>query len=169
MSIIYDALNKVEKNGVNNSEKKENKKQPLNLKIYLLYGLILVLGFIGSKVIFSLLSGQPESVKAASVQQAVNTPKKPAAVAVVQAPVSATSVEKSPSSTTTPSEDKVIEPPPLVLNGTFVSPEEKLALINNNIVREGEQIEGVNVVSISEGKVEMEYQGLKFSLTSAAK
>jgi len=174
MSIIYDALNKVEKNNPNSQGNDPKNKKPQSHKLYVLYGLILILGFIGAKAIVSLVFVAPkkqETIKPTSVvvkkevlvPREVLIPKE--ALSVSQD--SGQAADKIANQEQLPAKEvKNIEPPPLVLNGVFISPNEKYAIINNQIVREGDKIDGATVLSIMESKVEVDYEGFKISITS---
>jgi len=59
------------------------------------------------------------------------------------------------------------EPPLLVLNGTLLSDGEKFAIINNQIVKMGDEIDGAVVKRITVNAVELEFAGKPLSITSA--
>jgi hypothetical protein len=60
-----------------------------------------------------------------------------------------------PKSIPIPSPEEIKEEPPLnlILQATFISGKEKIALINGQIVKEGEQVEDKTVVSIEKNRV----------------
>jgi type II secretory pathway component PulC len=55
---------------------------------------------------------------------------------------------------------------PLVLNGVFFSQDEACALINNRVVKVGDEIEGATVRNIDADKVELEIRGSKITLST---
>jgi len=59
------------------------------------------------------------------------------------------------------------EPPLLVLNGTLLSDGEKFAIINNQIVKMGDEIDGAVVKKITVNAVELEFAGKPLCITSA--
>ncbi len=58
------------------------------------------------------------------------------------------------------------EPPTLTLNGVFFEQGEGFALINNNIVRVGDEIEGAKVKEITITCVSLEFDGKTIKLLS---
>jgi len=174
MSIIYDALNKVEKNNSQPSENKTSKENNKNIKLYILYALILILGFIGAKAAVSLVFVAPDK-KAEVVKQPksvvlpVASSSSTPVTQPTQLPVPPVASQPVVSDQVPVKEVKDIEPPPLALNGVFVSPDEKYAIINNQIVREGDKVDGATVLTISENKVDLDYNGLKISVSTSGK
>jgi type II secretory pathway component PulC len=55
---------------------------------------------------------------------------------------------------------------PLILNGVFFSQDEACALINNRVVKVGDEIEGATVRKIDADKVELEIRGSKITLST---
>lgn len=153
MSIIYDALKKIEKSKSvtpENAPKKDASSRP-KPKMYLLYILVVCLGWGIANLFFSFFTRPPQ----------VGKPKKIAALPALPQPV-----------TTAPPEVKVKEeiklPLPevrrqsefsLVLNGVFFSQDEGYALINNRIVKAGDIIDGAFIKHIGLEEVEVEFEG----------
>lgn len=61
---------------------------------------------------------------------------------------------------------KPASPPLLVLNGTFLSDGEEFAIINNQIVKTGDEIDGAAVKRIRANNVELEFDGKPLYITS---
>lgn len=143
MSIIYDALKKVEQstksaNGKNITSEitKDDKKQ--HPKKYLLYGTVVLFGVFAASLFFSLFSKKP-------IPQELPPPapaSSPAPIAVT-APPALEQEAKNP--------EQVF----FALNGIFFSEDEGYALINNRIVKVGDEIQGATVVRITSDEVEL--------------
>lgn len=149
MSIIYDALNKLEKFGVNlNSGPKPKEIKSAKVKIYILYTLIIILGFFVTKTFFSFVLSSSyklnndltakEITPVSLAKNEIKNEEKPKEVVVVEP-------QKAPASA-------------LTLNGIFFSPPESYALVNNKIIREGDNIEGATLVKITQDSVELKAQ-----------
>lgn len=151
MSIIYEALKKVEKNQaaepavVQKKQSSKTAKTSPAVRPYLLYV------FLACVLVFALnLTLQNKNPKQASIHP-------------VKQPVSAsTSAEKAQQPL------KAVEPLPapkkgiselLILNGVFFSGKEGYAIINNQIVKKGDVVEGALIKKIELGLVEVEYEG----------
>ncbi len=63
-------------------------------------------------------------------------------------------------------EKAAAEPPLLILNGTLLSDGEQFAIINNQIVKAGDEIKGAEVIKISANSVELEFSGRTLRITS---
>jgi hypothetical protein len=147
MSIIYEALKKVEGSFVLAQEKKpaaEDKSGPKRYSYFLYLLLIVAAGFLAANTVFNLLSGQVKNTA-------------PAPLAVTAAPPADTAVVL----TYTPPP----QPPAFTLNGIFFSQEEGFALINNQIVKNGDEVDGAKVVRIGPDEVELEAAGLAIKLS----
>lgn len=150
MSIIYDALKKVEQsaNGKNITTKitEDDKKQ--YLRNYLLYGAVVLLGVFTASLFFSLFSKKPIPPKLPLPAPAPS----PLPMAV----------------TATPALEQEVKPreASFVLNGIFFSENEGYALINNRIVKIGDEIEGATVVRITSDQVELKQANTSRLLTT---
>ena len=160
MSIIYDALKKVETKIADSGIKPEVldfPKKPLSkLKIYLFYLLILVAVFLIAGIIFILSGPQKKPFKkittAVSEKLKLPTPAKEPPTTPILPLLS----EAPPGGA----------PPVLVLNGVFFSQNQGYALINNQIVREGDVINGATVERINLQGVELKSEGSLISLST---
>lgn len=141
MSIIYDALRKIdESNSIISSTKINRKMNKSNLKIYLLYACVACAGFFIAGIFWRFL---------AKSLPANNTP---------------IAEQNLASQETTVAEPKVDVKPAFTLNGVFFSQNEGYALINNQIVKEGDVISGAIVKRIILDEVELEYAGAVIKL-----
>ncbi|MDP2938888.1 MAG: hypothetical protein Q8O13_02245 [Candidatus Omnitrophota bacterium] len=137
MSIIYDALKKVQNQfPMPNSVKNKN-----NIWLWLSIGSI-TLGFLGCGFVLMLLINsssqktvikniKPENNKPTETLKAINLPQ----------------ISKQTSSNT------------LVLNGIISMEGEYLALINNQILKEGDYIQDMRILSITKERVELYSKG----------
>ncbi len=153
MSIINEALKKTEEH----LQKNTAKATPLPLKpsgpkSVLLYILILLIGFLLSNFIITLLRNKTQTIQ---------TPKKNTDAA--------TQIIIPPSPPILPSlpeeEHKPIEPS-FVLNGIFFSDNDGYALVNNQIVRENDYVDGAKVGEITANSIELDNAGEKITLTT---
>jgi hypothetical protein len=170
MSIIYDALKKVE-NKVGQikaqtfavSPKKEKNFQ---VKIFILSLLVLGIGFVMAKMLFSFtLTTRLQRLALPSFNQP--QPPKSEVIDVVQEPLekpipAEPNVSKSPAIESEP-------PATLLLNGVFFSSQEGYALINNQILKEGDSVEGAKVMRITLEGVELEEAGVRTKLPISKK
>jgi hypothetical protein len=161
MSIIYDALKKAEKTIHGNLETDIHiKPQNSNLKFKLiaLYVGIICLGLIAGNIIFNYLS-RPKKTIAMNAQPLINPPvDKKSAVEK-----EAESSPKQPIPTLPAIENEAREP--FVLNGIFFSQDEPFALINNQIVRIGDTVDGALVLRITAKEVELNSAGATIKLS----
>lgn len=124
MSIIYEALKKVERADLFRQNVSRNQQKPRpnrKLKILLIYLIVICAGIVIAKL--SPLSPPTVQKKA-----------EPITLVVPQAP--------QPKHT-------------FVLNGVFFSDEEGYALINNKVVKEGDELDGRLVKKITMDEVEL--------------
>lgn len=154
MSIINEALKKTEEDIQRSADKKNARadiKKPKNT--FLLYALILLTGLFFGNLIFNLLShkiktGATENKTIVTPAQTI--PLAPPAIASPALPV----------------EEKTA-PPSLVLNGIFFSDDDDgYALVNNQIVRENESVDGVLVKKITASSVELDNRGEIITLST---
>lgn len=168
MSIIYDALKKVENSLMNSGgQKKEapvpqvkavppkiNKTPGFKPKVFLLVILLACLGvFIANMVMKKpaspIVKNEPQSLPPAKEKEAL---PKEAPVELIK-PIEPADKRKQLQSQ-------------LVLNGVFFSGDEGYALINNHIMKTGDSIEGATVVKITQEEVELSYEGANFKLST---
>jgi hypothetical protein len=146
MSIINEALKKAEQSIHNNLAKETSLSDTKPAaKPYILYILILAAGLFISNFIFGLLSHR------------IKTPP------AVKTPVKEITAEPAP----------VILPAPLleenkafILNGIFFSDNDGYALVNNQIVREGDLVDTATVKTITANSVELDNAGKIITLST---
>lgn len=144
MSIIYDALKKVEKTLVNENPKPKPKS-------YLLVALAACLVLFIANILIKLQP--PRLDKKDTVLQPL--PK------AVSPPESAPVEDTAEAPKETPSS--------FALNGVYFSGGEGYALINNRIVKEGDKVNGATVTQIFLDEVELEKEGSVIKLSNTAK
>lgn len=148
MSIIYDALKKVETAGIDDSGAKIDKGLDKVIKskpvIYLLYALIICLGFLLASFIYRWLLPKPLLSASKHSAEPILLPVSPEI-----------ETKKSTSG--------------FNLNGIFFSEDGCYALINNQIVREGDKIAGATVVEITLDAVKLDSNGTVIELPSKAR
>jgi hypothetical protein len=168
MSIIYDALKKVEGKSV----KVENKDSVLvkpksNLSIYLISILVAVAGFFLANQGFEMFIKGPKD-------KVIKPARKDTKMPQPQFNFIAPEPEKTSSPTTNiiPAtkenklkENKKIEIPRFILNGTFLSGKEVYALINNQIVKEGDMIDGATGITIEQDKAKLKFNDIDIDLS----
>lgn len=150
MSIIYDALKKVEKNI--NLEPKVEKLEKTKLQffkvrpgLYLIYILVACIGIFSGNLLFNLLS-RPKSISFKQTQPSLpiqGTETETIHSAQFLKPLPKTKERNEPEES-------------FVLNGIFFSDNEGYALINNQIVKIGDTIKGATVKDIKLNEVELE-------------
>ena len=167
MSIIYDALKKIEKKieaaPRKDQEAKSVKKSKRPLGAYLAYAFVVCVGILIGNMVFGsfrqkVKAGYAPSVKLpplasspAGTRPLAQLPETILAPATAD-PGSAKKQNKAPAA------------PILTLNGVFFSDDGGYALINNRIVREGDTIEGIKIVRISSEEVELDNNGTPLKL-----
>ncbi|MDP2928094.1 MAG: hypothetical protein Q8N80_04790 [Candidatus Omnitrophota bacterium] len=153
MSIINEALKKTEEYLQKNAAKDNLlAPKPAGAKPFLLYILILLAGLSLGNFIFNLLSHelqttQTQKLNALPVIQTTNSP--PAAALPSQPPE-----EKKPAELN------------FVLNGIFFSDNDGYALVNNQIVRENDYVDGAKVGLITTNTVELDNAGQRITLST---
>ncbi|OGX43894.1 MAG: hypothetical protein A3G38_03065 [Omnitrophica WOR_2 bacterium RIFCSPLOWO2_12_FULL_51_8] len=160
MSIIYDALKKVECSAAAETKPRLKAKisKPRKIGLAAAYLLAAGLGVMLGNFIFSVLISPSTPARDAPAKQAMQEPPKaaaplaPAGLALEQAPPA-----------------KVSGAPNLVLNGIFFSRDEGYALINNQIVKEGDEVDGATVKEINIDEVELAALGSTIKLSCRAK
>lgn len=162
MSIIYDALKKVEaKFGSTNNinpEAKRDKKPKTSPKIYLVYLLVIALGIFSANILYRLFTPSfkisAKDYKIPDIIPAQESPQKTIATQAV-----------SPMQPSPPGESA----PALVLNGIFFSGDDAYALINNRIVKVGDDIEGLVVKKIDVNEVELKNKDSTIKLSTESR
>ena len=156
MSIIYDALKKVETSLTGDAKTKIAKGVKSKPKIYLLYALMICLGLFIANIFYGRLSQKKPVLKTTDIAG--------------QPPVDKKEPYLAPTLPTAALEASVKEALPVfTLNGVFFSGGEGYALINNRIVKKGDKIERANVVQIFLDEVELELDGSIINLSNSAR
>lgn len=155
MSIINEALKKtgqfIQENETKNNPPAKIIPGPKPLLIYIL---ILLVGILLSKFIFAMLSQKPEGSGLAS-----NKPQGDE-IKIIQPPA------VLPVGPVLPSENNKTPQPKFVLNGIFFSENDGYALVNNQIVRENDSVDGAKVTRITVNSVELDSDGKLTSLST---
>lgn len=164
MSIINDALKKVQFNMNHYSySNKVSTPQAQNPQVQqswdhkngLLWGITLMIGLavLGCATLIIFIVSASRQTKVASVRKT-----SPATTNVREI---VNMISNSPSAATGQDQADV-----LILNGIIFSDTEQLALINNQILKAGDYIEGKRVLSISSDKVELFDKGEVITLST---
>lgn len=154
MSIIYDALKKVEESSLPALKGKTNKEMPVSknkMQNYLIYALFLALGLFFANMFFSYLTRQPPLV------QPKNKLLEPIALPIQQVNPALHAVIQN---------TEVAPKPTFILNGVFSSGNEGYALINNQIVKIGDKINGAVVKKITAEEVTISFEGSEIKLVT---
>lgn len=161
MSIIYDALKKVE--STQNNSPKAAPKEILTDKhrIYLLSALMVCLGLFTVNILYGWLSQRPR-LKTGGI-----TAKNRPTVEKTEAVYSYTPLFDNASILQKGGYFRII--PIFTLNGVFFSGREGYALINNQIVKKGDKIEGATVAKISLDEVNLDLDGSIIKLSNNEK
>jgi len=152
MSIINEALKKTEQYIQKNAEKENlllNSKP--NVKPILLYILILLIGLFLGNTIFNLLRSKTKPIKSAEKIDLGNE-KTVTPVVLLSTPILST----------IPSTNK----DEFVLNGIFFSDNDGYALVNNQIVRENDLVDGTKVSKITANTVELKQEDKIITLST---
>jgi len=156
MSIIYDALKKIQKSNVVDSNYiMDRKEKKYKYKVYFFYTAIVCIGLFIGYIFFSFLSRPGYSAMKQAVKTSVkdNNSLSVEETPLGNVPVVSAAPEKKPHD-------------PWVLNGIFFSQDEGYALINNQIVKEGDLIAGGKVKRITLDEVGLVYDGREITLTA---
>lgn len=187
MSIIYDALKKIEKVGSGTPAVVTDKQKNSLRIIAILFLPVVISGVFAANKFFDYISRSeaklPSLDKAVSLSPAKTQALPPvkaqtslpdgtgAAVSVVQPAVKQASplAVGATSPNKLPEEVRKTQPPELTLSGIVRSADSSFALINNRVVKIGDKISGATVMQISESEVELKIDDLKFKLSLTAK
>ena len=169
MSIIYDALKKVERSTNKDIITEVNKERSgSKLTSYLLYALVACAGIFAANMIFGVFSPEkttPMPKEAKIVPPATGQKPAKSAKPATKETLSPIPPKAAPAAIV----EAKIEPmiPPLILNGVFFSKNEGYALINSKVVKQGDSVEGIKVRKVNLDDVELETStGVKFKLTT---
>ena len=159
MSIIYDALKKVEKNVVGQPSPEKGKVSENTItrrKLYLIYVLVVCIGALGANLSYSFLTSFQN--KSFAIIKKINKAAPQAQAVPKQAPP----VKIGPAIPSTKKEPQGEQP--FVLSGIFFSQNEGYALINNKIVKNGDKVGGAVVKKVGLDEVELEQEGKTIKL-----
>jgi len=169
MSIIYDALKKAQNSIHGNFQTaiNINKADPkTKVLIIALYILMVCCGLILGNFIFGYIT-RPK-LSAAKGPQPIVKPlpieKLPAKATPINMPAKTETPVKEPPHAPAVSESENKTEPNFVLNGIFFSENKGFALINNNIVKIGDTVEGALVTRITADEVELNSAGATIKL-----
>ena len=159
MNSINSILRKLGKTMIKESpDKKEQKtKDPTKPKLIIIYILVILLGLFAGNAIFNLWT-QPKVEKTSSIVL-------PACEPINRISAPPTHEEKN----TPPSELDHTPEPILNLNGVFVQNDTEYALIDNQILKVEDIIQGAKVEEISLEKVVLGFKGRKITLINSSK
>lgn len=154
MSIINEALKKTEehlqKNAAKNNPLPSNPSRP---KPFILYILILLAGLLLSSFIFNQLNRKIQTTQALKKKTLV----------VIQAAIPI----PPPVLPSPPTEEKKPTPPAsFILNGIYFSDSNGYALVNNQIVRENDYVDGAKVSLITANTVQLDNAGETITLST---
>ncbi len=152
---------------------RENINPKSKLKVYLVYVLVVCFGLFIGNIIFGFLTHPKDlSIRVAKPSPIVNNPD----ITVHQEPSQGTppkptEVPSLETNAATSTEINIKEKPrvSLVLNGVFFSEDEGYALINNQIVKVGDVVDGATVKRIDLNEVELETAGSTIKLSTQTK
>ena len=156
MSIIYEALKKVERSvTLSPASSAPALGKPASRPHFFWYlAFFFLLGACAIGVVFHFILAQSQ-------------PKLPTIATINPVPVIAKKPEPRPAPTVVAAPEPKIEEPPvsyLTLNGVFFSNGEGYALINNEIVKEGDTIDGAQVVKVNADGVRLKRKDQEINL-----
>ncbi len=155
MSIINEALKKTEQYiHTNTADKIQPQKTKFSPKLFLIYTLILISGLFLSHIIFKLLG-----------QKVVKTQPQKEITAVTQTQQSILPTPL-PVKTVLPTEEQKKPEVNYILNGIFFSDNDGYALVNNQIIREDDSVDGAKVIKITSNSVQLDNQGTVITLNT---
>ncbi|MFH1190623.1 MAG: hypothetical protein V1670_00275 [Candidatus Omnitrophota bacterium] len=167
MSIINEALKKTEEYLQKNAAKDNPlPARPIRPKLFLLYFVFLLTGLLLGSFIFNRLGHhQTENNNLASPSQnrklqAIQAPQETTLPAIPAAH------STPPGLPSRPRENKAPATANFILNGIFYSDNNGYALVNNQIVRENDEVDGARVVLITVNTVELDNAGNTITLTA---
>ena len=194
MSIINEALKKTEEHLQRNVAKDNSlPDKPSRPKSFLLYILILLTGLLLGNLIFTLLRHKPQGDGLASTSQShksqdnglasSNQSHKPQGNGLASTSTQAPSLPSPIKDALPIIQTTNLPPPPIlpnqppeekksaaqanfVLNGIFFSDNDGYALVNNQIVRKNDRVDGAKVSLITANSVELDNAGQTITLTT---
>jgi len=183
MSIIYDALKKVEtkvdKPDNNPLQFKIQKQAKPKFSTYLIYALVLCGGFFAANLLFKFIFPDRQLAPKKEAQPAAAAPLKispkitPMPEAKLQEQKIVNVAPESPQVIPPSSKDNLLLPaetqertaPLFVVSGVFFSENQGFAIINDRVVKEGDVIEGAKVAQINADGVKLKYENTVINLS----
>lgn len=152
MSIIYDALKKIKVSPSTANAPEPKKTQP-STNTYILYLIVIIIGIFVAKLFFGFFKpGAKVALVETKKISATQPQAQPQTQPVVPAPVAETKPQEEPLKEAVPA---ALSSPTFTLNGIFFSGEEGYALINNQICKVGDGVDGALVERITLEGVEL--------------
>jgi type II secretory pathway component PulC len=160
VSIIYDALKKIDNKPPNDSPvkpatEKGSRQDKMQPKPVLIYILVILAGLYAANSAFKYFN-KPGPKPSTAVLTGITK-------AIAPTPEPETPKPEAPSQEGEPKAQ-----PQLTLNGVYFQQDEGYALVNNRILKAGDTIEGAKVTEISLDKVILEFDGKAFTLVNTA-
>lgn len=152
MSIINEALKKTEEHLQKNNATNNSLPNQFKIKPLLLYFLILAAGLLLGNFIFTLLKNKTQ-INNLPFPKQIQTENN-------NLPLESAILPSQPA------EELKSTDTNFVLNGIFFSADDSYALINNQIVRENEYVDGAKVGEITTNSVELNNAGSLITLTT---
>ena len=157
MSIINEALKKTEESIQKNSVKEnsgQNKKP--KLKPYLFYFLIFIVGLFLSSLIFMVITRKIEPPVISE----------PAKIRPISNKEPETSQPLPDAAVANLTEEEIKPEKNFILNGIFYSGNNGYALVNNQIIKENDSVDGAQVEKITANSVELNNEGKIITLST---
>lgn len=171
MSIIYDALKKVEQSSVKDAKPQAlgNAHSKHKFKTYLLYVLAACVGLFAVNIFFVFSTHSKKNSGANNSGPSEVSLVKAEAKQVLTKEIPPQNEANPPAQEAASSDSpvKISSKGLLILNGIFFSGDEGYALVNNHIVKEGDVVNGAIVKRITVDEVEAEVDGAILKLTTA--
>lgn len=173
MSIIYDALKKLQGQPKKPEEAGNARvKAKTEPKLIFLYAIVAVLGLIAGNIFFAFLTKSKEPVltknKPLPIAGNLTTPVSlPQAAKRTAKPENL--IEKASSMIKLVGPAKETQIQTLTLNGIFSSGTESYALINNEICRVGDIVEGATIKNINTDNIILDKSGKTIKLSTRTK
>ena len=143
------------------------KTQPPKL-FYLIYLLMVVAGFFLTKFTFSFfINRQGPQTHEIATSKPLDIPLAQTQVNPAQETKTATVPELPPVETPSAPQEVEKTAPQLLLSGIFFDETQPYALINNQIVKRGDTIDGAKVVQILSNEVVLEFEGTTIKLKAS--
>jgi len=166
MSIIYDALKKVEDSSKLTPQVSVQEKNN-KLKNFLIYLTVTTIGIIIANILFNIFIKPAEPI----IPLNPAPDKTPISSSQATDSILMPNTPKAPTNSTAPllepfKSKEQSEAPGFTLTGIFFSAGERYALINNRIMKKGDTIDGARVKEITANNVELDFEGSNIKLST---